>query len=62
VTTHAEPVPELADCWFVVYDGGDRPDRSAALLAEEREDGVYGFWTFETETVDRIDAYLDRAY
>jgi hypothetical protein len=62
VTTHAEPVPELADCWFVVYDGGDRPDRSAALLAEEREDGFYGFWTFETETVDRIDAYLDRAY
>jgi hypothetical protein len=62
VTTHAEPVPELADCWFVVYDGGDRPERAAALLAEKREDGFYGFWTFETETVERIDAYLDRAY
>jgi hypothetical protein len=62
VTTHAEPVPELADCWFVVYDGGGRPERAVALLAEERADGFYGFWTFETETVGRIDAYLDRAY
>lgn len=62
VTAHAEPVPELADWWFVVYDGGDRPERAAALLAEQREDGFYGFWTFETETADRIDAYLDRAY
>jgi hypothetical protein len=62
VTTHAEPVPELADCWFVVYDGDGRPEDSAALLAGEREDGFYGFWTFDHETVERIDAYLARAY
>ena len=64
VTVHEEDTEEMADSWFVVYDGGGDPDRGAALLAHELDtDNTYdGFWTYERDIVDRIDDYLTATY
>jgi hypothetical protein len=62
LTAHGHETEELRWTWFVVYRVPDRPDLAAALVAERRGEGFSGFWTFDEETVERVDAYLDRAY
>ncbi|MDS0258270.1 hypothetical protein NDI56_02465 [Haloarcula sp. S1CR25-12] len=64
VTIHEIANEEIANSWFVVYDGGGDPDRRAALLAHELDgDNEYdGFWTYEGDIVADIDAYLTATY
>lgn len=54
---------EIADLWFVVYDGGGESGQNCALLAEkDGEGGFYGFWTYDTAIVDSICQYLSETY
>jgi len=63
LTIHVERTEEIADSWFVVYDGGGVGVNKCALLAEEREPReFYGFWTYDPDTVDWIIEYLEEAY
>jgi len=64
VTVHEIANEEIATSWFVVFDGGGAPDRRAALLAHELDgDNEYdGFWTYESDIVADIDAYLTATY
>jgi len=52
VTFHGSAIPDVESLWFVVFDGGCDPQQACALLAEEREDGFYGFWTYDADLVD----------
>lgn len=63
VTIELTEATEIEDTWFVVFDGGEEPENSCALVAEERaEDAYYGVWTYDTDLVDRILAHLDEQY
>lgn len=60
---HAVDSAEIADMWFVVYDGGTAESQKSALLAEERvDDEFYGVWTYDAAIVDRVCDYLERTY
>ncbi|GGN96613.1 DICT sensory domain-containing protein [Haloarcula pellucida] len=62
-TLHLERSDEIADSWFVVFDGGGDPSQKCALLAEEREPRqFYGFWTYDEDTVDWIIEHLESSY
>jgi hypothetical protein len=60
VTTHADPDDELGRFWFVAFaaDG----DQDCALVAEERDDGYDGFWTYDRDRVAEIDDHLESTY
>jgi DICT domain-containing protein len=58
---HTDVGPEIEDTWFVAFDGG-RDDRKCALVAEERDEGFYGFWSYRPETVDAVIDHLESAY
>lgn len=63
ITIHAHEAGEIPNSWFVVHDGNGDDDRKAALVAVETGPNEYrGFWTFETEIVDDVLAYIDRTY
>ena len=64
VTVHAVYDEEIADSWFVSYDGDGDPDHKAGLLAVELESaGTYeGFWTYDSDIVTQLDAYLTATY
>ncbi len=63
VSHHAEDIEEIRLSWFVVFDGGGQDRYKTALLAtEQAPNQFYGFWSDDPGIVDRIDAYLDRAY
>jgi DICT domain-containing protein len=53
---------EIATHWFVAFDGGGEPSQKCALLAEERADGFYGFWTYDPDVVDWILTHLEERY
>jgi len=55
-------VPEIATHWFVAYDGGGEPSQECALLAAERSNGFYGFWTYDPDVVDWILTHLTDRY
>lgn len=60
---HAVGTAEIAETWFVVYDGGDDDTQKSALLAKERdENSFYGGWTYDPGLVDHLLAYLERTY
>jgi len=65
---HLDRSDELAESWFVVFDGGsaaagDGVTQKCALLAEERGPrNFYGFWTYDASTVDYIIDYLRTRY
>jgi DICT domain-containing protein len=62
-TLHPERTDEIAESWFVAYDGGGVDAAKCALLAEERLPGsFYGFWTYAPETVDTIVDHLRSTY
>ncbi|PSP96986.1 histidine kinase [Halobacteriales archaeon QS_4_70_19] len=63
LTIHVERSEEIAESWFVAYDGDGVDVNKCALLAEEREDrAFYGFWTYDPDTVDWLIEYLEGAY
>lgn len=53
-TIHPTRAAGIPQSWFVAYDGGGQDIQKCALLAEERDDSFYGFWTYEPKLVDRI--------
>lgn len=62
VTAHPEANSEIEETWFVAFDGDGDDLNKSAILAEERDDGFYGFWTYNPTIVDEIIDYLDRRY
>jgi hypothetical protein len=61
-TLHPERSEEIEQSWFVAYDGGGVDENKCALLAEERADGFYGFWTYGADTVDYLIDHLTATY
>jgi DICT domain-containing protein len=60
---HQIQTAEIADFWFVVFDGGDQQTQKCALIAEQRgEDAFYGAWTYDAAIVDTVCDYLQGAY
>ncbi|WEL18361.1 MULTISPECIES: DICT sensory domain-containing protein [unclassified Halorhabdus] len=54
---------EIAETWFVVFDGGEQDGQKSALLAEERDEGsFYGIWTYDATIVDKILEHLEATY
>jgi hypothetical protein len=63
LTYHVESVADLADYWFLVYDGAGDPLQRCALVAEERAPGrYYGVWTYDPELVAGFLTYLRSTY
>jgi DICT domain-containing protein len=64
VTIHGLDTPEIRESWFVVYDGGGDPERQAALLTVQIEDTnqYEGFWTYDSDIVDRVSRYVAETY
>ncbi len=63
LTYHVESVPDLADYWFLAYDGGGEPLQQCALVAEERDPkSYYGVWTYDPPLVGGFAAYLEATY
>ncbi|MFC4543820.1 DICT sensory domain-containing protein [Halosolutus amylolyticus] len=55
VTIHTDPSDELAQFWFLAFDGGPDDRQACGLLAEERDSGSFaGFWTYDADLVDEI--------
>lgn len=49
---HATDDPDIAERWFLAYDGGGDPWCECALVAREVEPGRYeGFWTYDPSLV-----------
>lgn len=73
---HAHTDEEIAQSWFVVYEGGESTARarqtrtgdgsdapSCAMIATERGDGTFaGCWTYDSEIVDSVLTYLRDTY
>jgi DICT domain-containing protein len=60
---HAVSTDEIAETWFVVFDGGGDDTQKSALLAHERdEDAFYGVLTYDPGFVDHILEYLNRSF
>lgn len=54
---------ELAESWFVIYDGGGNPDAAGVLLAIEEDPGIYrGFWTADQSLTGELLGYLESEY
>lgn len=63
VTVHAVDDEEMRQSWFVLHDGGGNDGGKAALLAREvAEDTYRGFWTFDSDRVDELLAYVTETY
>lgn len=62
-TLHAVDSAEIADAWFVVYDGGGEDVRKVAELCREtRPEHYSGFWTYQPAVVDTVVSYLTETY
>jgi hypothetical protein len=62
-TLHVDRATEIAESWFVVFDGDGDDEQKCALLAEERDPrAFYGFWTYDPSTVDYIIDHLESRY
>ena len=62
-TIHAGETPELAESWFVVFDGGGREGTMGALVSEETAPKEYsGFWTYKPDLVRTVEDYLSTVY
>jgi hypothetical protein len=60
---HTADAGELADAWFVVFDGDGQDVRKGALVCEETTPGRYtGFWTYQPDVVDATLSYLEATY
>ena len=60
---HAVSTDEVAETWFVVFDGGGNDTQKTALIARERDgDAFYGSWTYDPGIVDHVLAHLNQTY
>jgi DICT domain-containing protein len=60
---HVVSTDEIAETWFVVFDGGGNNTQKTALLAhEDDENAFYGSWTYDPRLVDHVLAHLYRTY
>lgn len=60
---HPIDTQEVADMWFVIFNGADGSEQDCALVAKERRsDDFYGMWTYDTVVVDQLCEYLDQTY
>jgi len=60
---HAVSTDEIAETWFVVFDGGGDDSQKTALLAHEAEgNAFYGAWTYDPTFVDHVLAHLTQTY
>jgi hypothetical protein len=60
---HPVSTDEIAETWFVVFDGGGNDAQKSALLAQERdENSFYGVLTYDPGFVDHVLGYLNRTY
>lgn len=60
---HTEETNEIANTWFVAFDGAGLDTNKCALVAEERAPGeFYGFWTYDPDTVEYIITHLSTTY
>lgn len=63
VVVHPAETGEVAESWFVAFDGGGDDDQKCALMADDRGDRTFhGIWTYDPELVDALVDYLDREY
>jgi len=62
VTVQTPDAEEIADHWFVTFDGGAEHDQQSVLLAQERRAGFYGFWSYDPEVVRRVNRHLQQRY
>lgn len=62
-TVHSVENDEIAETWFVAFDGGGKDVQKCALLAEERGDGTFeGAWTYDPTIVDSVLEHLEETY
>ena len=62
-TVHAVENDEIAETWFVAFDGGGEDVQKCALLAEQRGDGTFeGAWTYDPTIVDSVLEHLEATY
>ncbi|SDF73598.1 Diguanylate Cyclase and Two-component system sensory domain-containing protein [Halorientalis regularis] len=60
---HAVSTAEIAETWFVVFDGGGDDTQKTALIARESDDiGFYGVWTYDPGFANLTLAHLDQTY
>jgi hypothetical protein len=60
---HAVGADEIAETWFVVFDGGSDDTQKTALLAHVRDENAFdGVWTYDPGFVDHVLAHLDKTY
>ena len=58
---HTSTSDEYRNSWCVVFSPSDGP--GAALIASQQEPNRWrGFWTYDPETVGRVDRYLERSF
>jgi DICT domain-containing protein len=63
VVDHGHATPELADAWFVAFDGDGDDDRACVLLAEEVGEGIFdGMWSGRAPLAESLIEYVARAY
>ena len=62
VRVHVESADEIQRSWFVVFDGAGVDENRCALVAESRENGFYGFWTYDPDTVTYALNHLESTY
>ncbi|MFC6722745.1 DICT sensory domain-containing protein [Halobacteriaceae archaeon SHR40] len=59
---HTTDAEEIEQMWFVVFDGGGEPAQKTALIAEQRDDGWFGAWTYDAVLVDDLCTHLETTY
>jgi hypothetical protein len=60
---HAVQTDDIAETWFVVFDGGDDGTQKTALLAHEHdENAFYGIWTYDPTIVNYVLGHLNQTY
>ncbi|WP_299270642.1 DICT sensory domain-containing protein [Halorientalis sp.] len=62
---HVHPVDaeEIAETWFVVFDGnGDDGQKSALIAGEQAAGEFYGVWTYDPKLVDEVLGHLEATY
>jgi len=61
VAVHRGTTPEYRNTWCVVFRPPDGD--GAALVAHQRESNRWrGFWTYDPDTVERVNRYLERSF
>ncbi len=59
---HTVSTDEIAETWFVVFDGGNETQKTALLAHERDGNAFYGIWTYDPELVDHILGHLTQTY